>query len=126
MYKNGFQLGYVESGYHLALMYVYGRTVKQDYTRALEYFRRCVHLSQHAPSMRYLAIFSFNGINMDIDYEKAIFWFRKCVEANDIRVSETCASEQDELKLAVRHADYHETMILEKLKAQQNDTYPFS
>ena len=126
LYKNGFQLGYVESGYHLALMYVYGRTVKQDYTRAIEYFRRCVHLSRHAPSMRYLAIFSFNGINMDIDYEKAIFWFRKCVEANDIRVSETCASEQDELKLAIRHADYHETMVLEKLKAQQNDTYPSS
>jgi len=126
LYKNGFQLGYVESGYHLALLYAYGRTVKQDYTRALEYFRRCVHLSQHAPSMRYLAIFSFNGINMDIDYEKAIFWFRKCVEANDIRVSETCASELDELKLAIRHADYHESMVLEKLKAQQSDTYPSS
>ena len=73
LYKKSFGLGFIESGYNLAILYTYGRGVQQDFIRALDIFRNCALSSKHAPSMRYLALFYTFGDGLSVDYQKAIY-----------------------------------------------------
>jgi TPR repeat protein len=82
LYESAAQQGYVESIYHLALMYAYGRGFTQDYERAAELFRLAAHQPHsHPPSTRYLAIILANGYthpNGTPDFDAALQLYEKC------------------------------------------------
>lgn len=83
LYESASQRGYIESTYHLALMYSSGRGVPQDYVKAAEFFRVVAShpYSPHPPSMRYLAIILANGYSDPFempDYDEALYWYDRC------------------------------------------------
>jgi len=86
LYGTASRKGFVESMYHLALMYIYGRGVPQDYVLATELLQRAASNSQrmHAPSMQYLAVIYANGFSNPAgiaDYDEALRWYELCVGA---------------------------------------------
>ena len=97
LYKQAFEKDFVESGYHLGLLYTYGRTVHQDFTQATDTFRQCALKFRHAPSMRYLAMFSIHGHGMPVNYEHAVYWFQMCMDTEDKTVVDQCKNEKAEL-----------------------------
>ncbi|KAL3789346.1 hypothetical protein HJC23_006500 [Cyclotella cryptica] len=102
LYESAAQRGYVESTYHLALMYVYGRGFSQDYARAAELFRVATNQPfSHPPSMRYLAVILANGYtNPDgiPDFDAALQLYEKCSSQSDFTdVKSLCKEEKESL-----------------------------
>eukprot|EP00814_Leptocylindrus_danicus_P019926 CAMPEP_0116017126 /NCGR_PEP_ID=MMETSP0321-20121206/7870_1 /TAXON_ID=163516 /ORGANISM="Leptocylindrus danicus var. danicus, Strain B650" /LENGTH=334 /DNA_ID=CAMNT_0003487275 /DNA_START=130 /DNA_END=1134 /DNA_ORIENTATION=+ len=105
LYRKAFDFGYAESGYNLGLMYAYGRQVQQDWTMALDIFRRCATEYFHAPSMRYIGIFYTNGHGLPVNYEQAIVWFERCGMSGDYTVNDLCQKEKEQLQVAIDNAE---------------------
>ena len=118
LYRKAFSMGFVESGYNLGLMYAYGRQVQQDWTVALDIFRRCATEYSHAPSMRYIGIFYTHGHGLPVDYEQAIVWLERCGASGDYSVRDLCLNEKEQLQVASVNA--------KKLMAEQNVVLPHS
>ena len=105
LYREASQMGFVESYYHLALMYSYGRGIRQDYSMAIELFQEAATL-RHAPSMRYLAVVFANGYSRQgRDYDAALRWYQACLAEDDFPdVKEICIAERDVLMSAINRA----------------------
>eukprot|EP00956_Cyclotella_meneghiniana_P020394 scaffold35968_cov55-Cyclotella_meneghiniana.AAC.4 len=103
LYQSASQRGHVESTYHLALMYAYGRGFPQDYAKAAELFRvAATHpLNPHYSSMRYLAAILAHGYsdpNEVPDVDEALLWYDKCsAQSLFDDVKNLCTEERDAL-----------------------------
>ena len=61
--------------YYLGMMYMNGQGVKQDYTKASEWFRKAAE--HHIPQAQYkLGTLYFNGQGVPRDFERAYAWYR--------------------------------------------------
>lgn len=106
LYERASRNGFVESTYHLALMFLEGRGVAQDFVVATSLFQTSA--PKHTISMRYLAVIYANGYSHPAsipDYEKALHWYEKCEAREDYpTVQESCAAERNALSSVISHA----------------------
>ena len=130
MYREAFSLHHADSGYNLALMIAYGRGAAQDGSLAMEIFRKCALEFNHAPSMRYLGIFSVHGHGMAngvADYKAAVTWFDKCERTEDPTVSGLCGREKAEIvsKINLAEKEIKEKVKLHKMENIDIDITPY-
>ena len=125
LYQQNSKRGFVESTFHLGLMYAYGRGLPQDYMRAAELFKRAAtnHQQPHAPSMRYLAIIHANGSIKGIkNFDAALHFYQLCVtKSSDLpEVQQLCISEQKALSEAINDMRAKGRTIREEMIANSN------
>ena len=100
-YIKGTEQHDVESAYHLALVYTYGRpgseTARQDYKKALALFESA-SIRNHAPSTYYMGIFKLYGYGCQPNYPIAINWFERAAGMDDEHVSGKARAAADELR----------------------------
>jgi TPR repeat protein len=119
-YERAAKMNFIESAYHLGLMYAFGRGVPKNYPVATDYFRQGASRS-HAPSMRYLAIFAFNGYDQpdSVSHPKlAMFWFRECIRASRGDVKRQCESELNEIEVAIESSNVFKETMMKNLTLQ--------
>ena len=127
LYKQAFDKEFVESGYHLGLLYAYGRTVQQDFARAIDFFRQCVMKYKHAPSMRYLALFYLHGHGVPVDYGLSVYWFQACIESGSEVDIDQCTKDKAELDLLLIEAEMNFDTILEGYLAKSSsENFPMA
>lgn len=82
-YRNAAEDGDVQAMWHLAKCYEYGKGVKKDYEKAIEWYRQAADGGSSA-AMRSLAINYKGGrCGLEKDNRKAINWLRKAADAGD-------------------------------------------
>jgi TPR repeat protein len=114
-YRRASGQNYMESSYHLALMYAYGRIKpQQDYRKALALLERGAR-AEHAPSVYYMGIFKLYGYGGMPDYERACNWFERAASMGDIRVSDKAAAAAAELRGLIKNAEEENAATLQKL-----------
>ena len=101
LHEEAARRGSVDSLYHLALLYTFGRPA-QDFHKAQLLFQRVIdHKPDHAPSLRYLGLFQAKGYGSDApDYDAAIAYYEACAKAAGDEypeVSSICVDEHDRL-----------------------------
>ena len=122
-YGRAAKLNFIESTYHLGLMYAFGRGVPKNYPVATDYFRQGASRN-HAPSMRYLAIFAFNGHDQksnESDPILAMFWFGECVRASRGDIKRQCEVELNEIKLTIETSRIFKERMLRNLTSLENE-----
>lgn len=113
-YRRASGQNYFESGYHLALMYAYGRIPpQQDFLKALALLERGAR-AEHAPSVYYMGIFKMHGYGGMPDYERALNWFERAAGMDDPRVSEKASLATKELRELIQKAEDEHNALIDK------------
>jgi hypothetical protein len=116
-YRRATEKLHVESMYHLALMYAYGRPgFPQDFHRAYPLFQSAA-VSGHGPSMHMMGTMKAFGYGMEPDYEIAIMWYERAAGSGDERVTDDAARAARELTEFVRKAKETNDEIMDRYRA---------
>ena len=75
--------GNADDQFNLGLMYDNGRGVRQDYTKAVQWYRKAAEQGD-AQAQSNLASMYSNGQGVRQDYAEAVRWYRKAVEQGDV------------------------------------------
>lgn len=70
--------------YNVGYYYYNGEGVKQDYTKAVYWYRKAAEQNENE-SQFMLGVCYFNGRGIKQDYEKAAFWYRKAAEQENAK-----------------------------------------
>lgn len=111
LYESASREGYVESTYHLGLMFLFGRGLNQSYQRAAELFEIAAKhpITPHAQSMRYLASLLAHGYadpNGTQFLGEALYWYEQCsLQIHHKDVSELCLKEKELIANLIERAE---------------------
>lgn len=110
LYQSASQQGYVESTYHLGLLYLYGRGLPQNYQKATELFQiAATHpFRPHAQSMRYLAGLLAHGYAdpNGVQYlDEALQWYDMCSLQTHAEVHKLCMKEKEMIANLIERAE---------------------
>lgn len=75
------EAGYVDGMTHTAIIYYYGRGVKQDYKKAMEWFLKAADKGDPL-AMNNIGLAYMTGEGATLDYKKAVYWFKKAAALN--------------------------------------------
>ena len=71
--------GYAKAQFNLGLMYDSGRGVRQDYTKAVQWYRKAAEQGD-AKAQSNLGLMYDSGRGVRQDYTQAVQWYRKAAE----------------------------------------------
>ena len=71
--------GYAKAQFNLGLMYYNGQGVRQDYTQAVQWYRKAAEQGD-AKAQYNLGVMYDNGQGVRQDYTQAVQWYRKAAE----------------------------------------------
>ena len=118
-YIKGSEQHDVESAYHLALIYTYGRpgsvAAKQDYKKALALFESA-SIRNHAPSTYYTGLFRLYGYGCQPNYPIAINWFERAAGMDDGNIGGMARTAADELRIMYHSALEKNEQIVDKYR----------
>ena len=82
--------GYAQPQFNLAFMYHSGRGVRQNFTKAIKWYRRAAD-QNHADAQNNLGAMYHEGLGIpknydeDLRYQKALYWYFRAAEQKDAR-----------------------------------------
>ena len=71
--------GYAKAQFNLGLMYYNGQGVRQDYTQAVQWYRKAAEQGD-AEAQYNLGVMYYDGQGVRKDYVEAVKWYRKAAE----------------------------------------------